>query len=257
MPREKLSVLIPAFNNEATLPALLDDVKWADEIVVVDSFSTDATPEVCRQRGVRFIQHEYINSAKQKNWAIPQCRHDWILVVDTDERLPQALQTEIQQLLEAGIPPQVDAFRVARKNYLLGRWLKTMFLYPDYQVRLFRRAKGYYEDKEVHADVVVPGRVLTLQTPLDHYATPTLSKQINLLERYSIYQAAELRKRGRRFRWHNLLLRPIVAILYLFVWKGGFREGFRGLFVAFHTAAYIFFTHAKLWEQEWKDGKRR
>jgi hypothetical protein len=103
----------------------------------------------------------------------------------------------------------------------------------------------------------VPGKVLTLQTPLDHYATPTLSKQIGVLDRYSTYKSRELYAQGKRFHWHNLLLRPWAVLLKLFLLEGGFREGFRGLFVAFHTAAYVFFTHAKLWELEWQDGKRR
>lgn len=257
MPSEKLSVLIPAFNNESTLPALLDDVQWADEIVVVDSFSTDQTVAICQARGVRVLQRTYNYSADQKNWAIPQCTYEWILTVDTDERVPPALQAEIRALLANGIPDDVDGFRVARRNYLLGHWMRTMQLYPDYQVRLFRKQAGRFEPKIVHAHLKVPGKVLTLQSPLDHYATPTLSKQINVLDRYSTYKARELYAQGRRFRWHNVLLRPPAVLLRMFVLQGGFREGLRGLFVAFHTAAYVFFTHAKLWELEWQDGKRR
>jgi glycosyltransferase involved in cell wall biosynthesis len=248
----KLTVLIPAFNNVKLMPALLNDVAWADQILVVDSFSTDGTVELCRQRGVEVIQHEYVNSAKQKNWAIPQCAHEWVLIVDTDERLPPELQAEIQALLRGSIPDDVDAYRVPRKTMFVGEWLKVMRLWPDYQTRLFRRDKGRYEDKEVHADLVVPGRAETLQHPLTHNATPTLSKQINLLDRYSRYQADELEKRGVSFRWYNLALRPLAVFVYLYVGQGGFRAGVRGLFIAFHSMAFTFFTHAKLWEKEWQ-----
>ncbi|PJF35222.1 MAG: glycosyltransferase family 2 protein [Candidatus Thermofonsia Clade 1 bacterium] len=254
---EKVSVLIPTFNNEALLPDLLDDVKWADEIVVVDSFSTDQTVAICQARGARILQRRYTVSAEQKNWAIPQCTYEWIFAVDSDERVPLALQAEIQALLANGIPNDVDAFRVARRNFFLGHWMRTMSLYPDYQVRLFRKSVCRFEEKAVHAHMQVPGKVLTLQTPLDHYATPMLSKQINVLDRYSTYKAGELYAQGKRFRWHNVLIRPLAVLLYMFLWQGGFREGFRGFFVAFHTAAYVFFTHAKLWELEWRDGKRR
>jgi glycosyltransferase involved in cell wall biosynthesis len=256
MQLEKLTVLIPAFNSAPLMRDLLEDVKWADQILIVDSFSTDDTLAIAREYGADIIQHEYINSAKQKNWAIPQCRHDWVLLIDTDERLTLELQKEIQTLLKQGIPSGVDAYRVARKTMFLGKWLKVMNLWPDYQTRLFRRSVGRYEDKEVHADVVVPGSIETFRHPLVHNATPSLSKQISLLDRYSRYQADELEKLGRRFRWRNLILRPIAAFTMLYFFKGGFREGVRGLFIAVHSAVFVFFTHAKLWEKEWKAGKR-
>jgi len=257
MKRHRVTVLIPTYNSISLLPQLFDDVKWADQILVVDSYSTDGTVEYCKERGADVIQHEYINSAKQKNWAIPQCRHEWVLLVDTDERLPLELQQEIQQILAGDLDPQIDAYRVARKTIFLGKWLKSMNLWPDYQVRLFRRDVGRYEDKEVHADIEVTGHIGTLKPPLIHNATPSLAKQIGYLDRYSRYQADELEKRGQSFRWHNLLLRPIGAFLYLYLFKGGIKEGFRGLFIAFHAMAFSFFTHAKLWEKEWQAGKRR
>lgn len=252
-----VSVLIPAFNNAAQLRALLDDVRWADEILVVDSFSTDGTPAICRDYGARVIQHEYINSARQKNWAIPQCRHEWIWLVDTDERVPPSLQVEIRAILAAGIPADVNAYRVARQTIFLGQWLRVMNLWPDYQTRLFRRSVGRYEDKEVHADVQVPGRVRTLRHPLVHNATPTLSKQIGLLDRYSRYQADELAKRGRRFRVIDVTLRPVAVFCYLYLLKGGWRAGMRGLFIAVHQAIFTFFAYAKLWEKEWQAGLHR
>jgi glycosyltransferase involved in cell wall biosynthesis len=253
--REAITVIIPAFNNEAVIESVLSNVKWADQILVVDSFSSDSTVEKCRSFGADIIQHEYINSAKQKNWAIPQARYDWIFLLDTDEFLPEALLTEIQEILETGIPDTVDAYKVARKNMFLGAWIKTMGMWPDYQTRLFRKSVGCYEDKEVHADVIVPSEVLTLKEALIHNATPSLSKQISYLDRYSKYQADELEKRGIPFRWRNLLLRPIAAFVLLFIIKSGFRDGFRGLFIAGHTSIFIFFTHAKLWEKKWNASK--
>jgi glycosyltransferase involved in cell wall biosynthesis len=254
--REPVTVIIPAFNNENLIVGVLDDVQWADQILVVDSFSTDKTLEICRSRGADIIQHEYINSAKQKNWAIPQAKYEWIFLIDTDERLPEVLQTEIRIVLEQGIPEDVQAYRVARKTMFLDKWLKTMNLWPDYQTRLFRKSVGRYEEKEVHADIVVSGKVLDFKEALIHNATLSLSKQIGYLDRYSKYQADELEKRGVPFRWRNLILRPIVAFVYLYFYKSGFRDGFRGIFIPFHTMAFVFFTHAKLWEKEWKAGKR-
>lgn len=257
MSRSKLSVLIPTFNNEDQIREALENVKWADQIVIVDSFSADRTLEICREYTQDILQHEYINSAKQKNWAIPQCAHEWVFLLDTDERLPLALQDEIKCILQTGIGEGVDAYRVARKTIFLGQWLRVMNLWPDYQTRLFRRSVGRYEDKEVHADIVAPGLALTLKYPLVHKATPTLSKQIGLLDRYSRYQADELEKHGRRFHWIDLLLRPVYVFFYLYFVRRGFAAGFRGLFIAFHQAAFTFFTYSKLWEKEWRAGLHR
>jgi glycosyltransferase involved in cell wall biosynthesis len=251
----KITALIPAFNSMKEMPDLLDNLAWADQILVVDSFSTDGTPDYCRSRGADVIQHEYINSAKQKNWAIPQCAHEWVWIIDTDERMPPELQDEIQAIRRAGVPDGTDAYRVARKTLFVGEWVKVMRLYPDYQTRLFRRDAGRYEDKEVHADVTAAGRIETLTHPLTHNATPTLSKQINLLDRYSRYQADELYKRGVRYRWYNVSLRPIAVFFLLYIVQGGWRAGVRGLFIAFHTMAYTFFTHMKLWEKDVLGGK--
>ena len=255
MRREKVTALIPTFNNADLISDVIDDLKWADQILIVDSFSTDGTPELCRTKSATVLQHVYENSARQKNWSIPHCAQEWVLLVDTDERLPAELQTEIQQLLQEGVPADIDAFRIARRTMFLGKWLRVMNLWPDSQTRLFRRSVGRYQDKEVHADVIVPGRIVDLKSPLVHNATLTLSKQINLLDRYSTYQAVELEKRARRFRWFDVVIRPIGAFIYLYLIRLGFTAGMRGLFVAFHTMAFSFFTYAKLWEKEWRDGK--
>jgi hypothetical protein len=170
---------------------------------------------------------------------------------------PSSRNRKFSNLLATGVSLEVAAYRVARQTLFLGQWVTVAGLWPDYQTRLFRRDRARYADKEVHADIEAAGQVLTLHQPLVHNATPTLSKQINLLDRYSRYQADELIKRGARFRWHNLLLRPPLIFVMLFIFRGGWRAGFRGLFIAFHGMAFSFFTHAKLWEKEWQAGQRR
>jgi glycosyltransferase involved in cell wall biosynthesis len=257
MERVKLTALIPTYNNAAAIRDVLADVKWADEIVVVDSYSTDATVAVCRDYTDRVLQHEYINSAKQKNWAIAQCTNEWIFTMDTDERLPPDLQEEIRSLLSVPVPADVDAFRVARKTLVLGKWIKEVDCWPDYQTRLFRKATCRFEDKEVHAHVIVPGRLLTLNSPLIHNAIPSLSKTISQLDRYSRYQADELTKRGFTFRWLDLIFRPILMFAYTYLLRGGWNAGFRGFFLSADAAYFTFLTHAKLWEKELQAGKRR
>jgi glycosyltransferase involved in cell wall biosynthesis len=249
MTRPPISVLLPTFNNENIVRACLESVKWADEILVVDSYSTDATLDICRQYGARIIQHEYINSAKQKNWAVSQCKYEWILQIDTDEVLEDGLREEIENVV-AGAPPEVHAFRIPRKNYVLGHWMRYGGFYPDYQTRLFRRDKGRWVEREVHAYVVVPGEVRTLQHHIIHYGMPHISKQLRNLDRYTRYEADELRKQGKRFRWHHLLIHPWLIFLYRYLWLQGFREGWRGLILSAYLAMYDFLAHAKLWEME-------
>jgi glycosyltransferase involved in cell wall biosynthesis len=245
--RHRLSILLPTFNSEAIIRDCLESVKWADEILVVDSFSTDRTLDICRAYGARIVQHEYIQSAKQKNWAIPQCAHEWVLQMDTDEVLEEGAREEIQSAI-AHAGADVHAFRIPRKNHVLGEWLQIANLYPDYQTRLFRRDLGRFEDKEVHAHVRVPGRVGTLRHHILHYGMTSLSQQLRNIDRYSRYQADELTKRGKRFHWYHLALRPFVIFSYYYLWKRGFTAGYRGLLIAAITASFDFWAHAKLWE---------
>lgn len=247
--RAKLSVLLPTFNNAEMIRPTLESIRWVDEILVVDSFSTDSTLDICREYGARIIQHEYVQSAKQKNWAIPQCAHEWVLQVDTDEVLEPELREEIEATLEnpsAG----VDGFRIPFRHQVRGRWVRVCGLYPEYHLRLFRRDVGRFEDKEVHAHVRVPGRVETLQSHIVHFGMTSLSKQLSNIDRYSRYQADELRKRGKQFRWTQVVIRPLAVFGYYYFWRLGFTAGYRGLLVASVNATYDFWAHAKLWELE-------
>lgn len=247
MSSHRLTALIPCYNNADIIARCLDSVAWADEILLCDSFSTDNTLEIAQAYGVRIIQRAYGNSASQKNWAIPQASHPWVLLVDTDEVIPSELRDEIRTFLTAP-QPDVDACRIARRNTILGRWIPDLNLWPDYVTRLFRRDVASYEEKEVHADIRVHGTVHTLQNPLIHYGTPIWSKQIAQLDRYTRYQADEYYKQGRRFSWLRILSRPPAAFLYYYFFKRGYRHGMRGFFLSAHAAIYSFYTYAKLWE---------
>lgn len=245
----KISILLPTFNNAATLRSTLESVKWADEIFVVDSYSTDDTLALCREYGARIVQHEYIQSASQKNWAIPQCACDWILQMDSDEILEDGARAEILEAI-AHSDDDTHAYRLPRKNHILGVWLTVENLYPDYQTRLFRRDRARFEDKEVHAHARVPGQVGTLEHHILHFGVQSISNQLRNLDRYSRYQADELKKRGKTFHVHQLVLRPFAIFAYYYLWKRGFAAGVRGLLMAALSAAFDFWAHAKLWELE-------
>jgi glycosyltransferase involved in cell wall biosynthesis len=245
----RISILLPTFNSAASVRETLESVKWADEILVVDSFSTDNTVDICREYGARVIQHEYINSAKQKNWAAPQCTHEWVFQIDTDETLEPGSREEIQASLSA-IGDEVHAFKLPRRNHVLGRWMRRAGIYPDYQTRLFRRDRGRWIEREVHAHIVVSGEVQTLKHHIMHYGMPTISKQLRNLDRYTRYEADELRKQGRAFRWSAVIVRPWLIFLHRYVWLKGFLDGWRGLILCSYVAFYVFLSHAKLWELE-------
>ncbi len=245
----KLSILLPTYNNANTIKDTLESIKWADEILVCDSYSTDATLDIVRKYGARIIQHEYINSALQKNWAAPQCRHEWLLQIDTDEVLEDGMREEIQAAIRDA-PADLHAYRIPRKNFVLGRWMSHAGVYPDFQTRLFRRDMGRWIVREVHAHVVVPGRTGQLQRHIIHRGMPNLSKQVRNLDRYTRYEADELRKLGRVFRPYQLLLRPPYIFAKRYLWQGGWKDGWRGFIVCVYLAFYIFMSYAKLWEIE-------
>jgi glycosyltransferase involved in cell wall biosynthesis len=230
--RPRISILLPTFNNAATVHETLESVKWADEILVVDSFSTDTTLDLCKQYGARVIQHEYINSAKQKNWAVAQCENEWVLQIDSDEVLEPGTREEIERVLRP-VESDVHAFR-----------------FPDYQIRLFRRDVGRWNEREVHAHLNVPGEIKTLTSNILHYGMPNLSKQLRNLDRYTRYEADELRKNGISFGWTRATVRPWFVFLKRYVWERGFLEGWRGFILCAYLAIYYFLTQAKLWELE-------
>lgn len=229
--------------------ATLESVKWADEILVVDSFSTDGTLGICREYGARILQHEYINSAKQKNWALPQCRNEWVLQIDSDETLEAGLREEIRDAIAAA-PPEVELFRMPRKNHMLGQWTRYGGNYPDYQTRLFRRDKGRWSEREVHAHVRVAGEVRTLTHSIVHDNMPYLTRELRNLDRYTRYEADELRKHEKTFHWHDLVIRPWVVFLHRYFWLQGFRDGWRGFIYSAYVAMYVFTARAKHWEMK-------
>lgn len=244
----KLTVLLPTYNCADTIVATLESICWADEILVVDSFSTDQTRQICAQYGARILQHEYRNSARQKNWALPHCKHAWVLQIDSDEVLEDQLRGEILAALQA-VPDEVDAFRIRRKNHVWGSWMRHGGMYPDYQIRLFRRSVGRWSDREVHAHLIVPGMVVPLKFHILHQGMPNISRQLRNLDRYTGYEADEMLKRGATLAARQLIVHPAKIFLYRWLLKAGFKDGWRGLVISAYLAIYDFLTLVKVWER--------
>lgn len=249
--REKITVIIPTFNEAKNLPEVLDSVAWADEIFVVDSFSTDATPQIAQefegQHDVRFVQHEYVNSATQKNWAIPQATHSWVLIVDADERVTPELRDEILKVL--GDPNAMDGYDIGRQNYFMGQRVRYSGWQNDTCLRLFRRDLGRYQDREVHADVEIEtGKVGRLENKLLHDTFENFEQYMRKFDRYTTLAAHDRAKRTPTVRWHHLTLRPTARFVRQYFLKLGILDGRTGLVISSLAAYSVFMKYAKLWE---------
>jgi len=243
-----LSVAVITLNEEGNIRACLESAKWADEIVVCDSGSSDRTLEMAAGYGARTFQDAWRGFAGHKNLALERCRQPWILVLDADERVTPALQTEIQAVLRAGGP--CDGYRVGRKNFFLGAWIRHGGWYPDRSIRLFRRGRGRFLTRAVHEVVEVQGTVGTLRHPMEHYTYASISQFLRRMDRYAGLAAGELFVAGRRCRLTDLTLRPTWTFLRMFVLQRGFLDGWRGLILAGLYACYTLVKYAALWERE-------
>jgi glycosyltransferase involved in cell wall biosynthesis len=245
--RTKLSILIPAFNEEINIRECLESVQWADEVMVVDSFSTDRTLEIARPLCHRIIQREYGNSASQKNWAIPQAAHEWVMIVDSDERVTPQLQAEIEGLLKGG--PDGNGYYIRRLNHFWGKPVRHCGWERDKVLRLFKRDMGRYLDREVHADVIIEGPVRTLDSYLLHYTYRSFEQYFKKFHRYTNWGADECIKRGKELRWHHLLLHPPFRFFKMYLLQKGFLDGLAGIILCGLASFSVFMKYARLWEK--------
>ncbi len=248
--RPGLSVCMLARDEVDELERALASVDFADELViVVDDRSRDGTERLARRIADRVEVRPYAGDVAQKRHATSLAEHDWVMILDPDEVVPEALAAEIVSALEVGVG-DVDAFEVNRATYHLGRWIRHGDFYPDYTLRLFRRSKARFEGEDPHGRVVVSGRVARLNAPLHHFSYRDLSDQIERIQFFSDQAAAAMQARGRRVRLSDLVLRPPARFLRAYLLKQGFRDGLPGLIIAAATAFHVFLKYAKLWERE-------
>ena len=246
--REPLTILVPTYNEEANIRDCLESVKWANEIFVVDSFSTDGTLDICREYTEKILQHEYVNSAAQKNWAIPQATHKWVMIVDSDERVSKRLRASMEKALEDN--GGHDGFYVRRENYFLDRRVEHGGWHRDRVLRLFNRERGRYQDREVHACIEVEGRTEFLEGPLYHYTFKGIDQYFEKFMRYTSWAANDLKSWGRRPSWINLAVRPWIRFFKMYILRRGFLDGKHGLVLSYLAAFSVFAKYARLWEME-------
>ncbi|KPJ59914.1 MAG: hypothetical protein AMJ46_09070 [Latescibacteria bacterium DG_63] len=243
--RAKVTAIIPTFNEEANIRECLESVSWADEVVVVDSFSTDSTVEICREHGVTVVQHEYLNSASQKNWILPRVSNTWVLIVDADERVTEPLRKEILSIL--GSEPECDGYWIRRRNRFFGKEIRFCGWQRDKVLRLFDRDKGRYEEKHVHAEVSIDGRTGVLSGHLLHDSYRSFSSYLTKLDTYTDWGAQDDAQGGGRFVTARLLLRPPARFVRMYVLQLGFLDGLEGFILCVLAATSVFIKYAKLW----------
>jgi glycosyltransferase involved in cell wall biosynthesis len=244
----KLSVYVIAYNDEPNMRACLESVAdWADELIVVDSHSTDRTAAIAKEFTDKVYQVEFGGFGALRNEAVAHCSHEWIFSLDTDERMTPALQKEILGVLARAAP--ADAYFVPRKNFFLGRWIKHCGWYPDYrQPQLFRKRRLRYRQELVHESFECDGPIGYLSQPALQYPFRDIDHYIAKQDRYSDLMAQRMVEEGWRFHSHQLLTHPVGAFLKMYGLRRGFLDGMPGLILCGLYGYYTFMKYAKFWE---------
>ena len=248
MTPRRLSVALVTLNEEERLRACLESVAWADEIVVVDALSHDKTVQIAREFTDRVIARPWPGFAAQKNFGLAEAGGDWILSLDADEQVSPELREEILRTLDADGPH--DGYRVPRRNLFGGQWVRHGGLWPDWQLRLFRRGRGRFVERAVHESVEVSGTVGRCRGPLVHRSYRDVADFLARADRYSSLAAEEWVRRGRKVHAADFVLRPAGRFLSMYILKLGCLDGVRGLLLASLYAYYVFIRSVKAWERE-------
>ncbi len=246
-----VSVYMLTFNNARTVERALRSLAWADEIVVVDSHSTDATREIAGRHTSRIIERDWPGFRDQYQFAADQCRNDWALFVDADEEFPPALVDEMRAELAANQErpetERVFGYECHRRTWYLGRWIMHGGWVPDHEIRLYDRRRGSWQGG-LHAKIHINGKTAFFRNFCRHYTYADIADQLRTIDRYSATAAKDMLEAGKRFSWLHLLGNPLWRFCRDYFLKRGFLDGFPGLVVAVNTAFYVFIKHARLWE---------
>ena len=244
-----ISGVVICYNEEDSVARCLESLSWCDELVVVDSHSTDRTPEISSRYTERVISQEFLGYVKQKNFALDQAKHDWVVCLDADEALSEDLAREIRGAISTDAEGMVG-FVLDRVTHFLGIWHDRGEWYPDLQLRVFRRSRGRWTGRDPHDRVVVAGKTRRLQGRLLHWNYRDLAEHVRTVDRFSAIQAKAMHAEGIRFRLVDLLVRPFHRFIKGYFFRQGFRKGIPGFMVSISTAYYVFMKYAKLWEIE-------
>jgi glycosyltransferase involved in cell wall biosynthesis len=244
--RPTLSVAVIAKNEADRIERLLKSVRCADEILVIDSGSTDGTQALCRSCGAAVIDQPWMGYVAQKQIALEKASSEWVLSLDADEVVSEALAKEIGTAI-GNAPPDVVGFSMPRLSYYLGRWIRHGGWYPDRNIRLVRKGRGRWGGVDPHDKLTVDGRTLCLSQPIHHFVYRNISDQLATINRFSDIVAS---RKGRTSGFYVLagVGHALGKFAECYLWKMGFMDGWAGLVIAMNSAWYVFLKHAKAWE---------
>jgi glycosyltransferase involved in cell wall biosynthesis len=244
-----LSVTIICLNEDKRIRDCLNSASFADQIIVVDSGSTDRTVEIAREFTDKIFHQEWLGNVGQKNFALDKAENDWVLSLDADEVVTPQLAREIQSVLSSENLEQ-SGFLIQRRNFFLGRWIEHSSWSPDLKLRLFDRTRGRFSGEDPHDFVKVNGKVGRLEGHLFHYTYENFEYQARALTRWGMDAARAKHRAGKKFRLSHLILRPPYAFFKGYILKQGFRDGMPGLIIAVMNSYYTWLKYARLWEIE-------
>ncbi|MDR1104563.1 MAG: glycosyltransferase family 2 protein [Endomicrobium sp.] len=245
-----ISAYVLTKNEEKHIRECIESVKWADEIVIVDDFSTDSTVEISKSMGCKVIQNKFEYFGKQRNFALTQCSNEWVICLDADERITHELKEEIEQELKN--TPSADAFISPRKSKFINRWILHSGWYPDYRHPvLFNKNKMKYKDQLVHEDIEYNGKKVYFKGDILHYPYDSIKQFVKKSDFYTDLRSKEMFERGEKFKILNLFVNPSVMFFKMYIIKKGFLDGLTGLILALlYSSFYTLMKYIKLWELE-------
>ncbi|WP_224995910.1 glycosyltransferase [Cesiribacter sp. SM1] len=250
-----LSVVILTYNEASSVAEAIESVLWADEVLIVDSYSNDNTLDIASEYNVRILQHKFENYSKQRNWAIEQAKHNWIFMLDADERICSSLKEEMVSLLQTS--PPFPAYQVKRHNYLMGKRIRYSGWQNDWVTRLFDRRRAGYGKKAVHESLLVEGKTGNLKNPMSHYTYKNLETFLEKHNEYSKASAEDLAARGIRVTYYHMLVKPAFRFFRSYILKLGFLDGKEGLFIASLYGWHVYLRYVKAWRLRRREYENR
>ncbi|MGD9898694.1 MAG: glycosyltransferase family 2 protein [Calditrichaceae bacterium] len=243
---EKLSIVIITKNEESNIGRCLKSVRWADEIVVIDSGSTDRTLEICRDYSCVITSSEWLGFGRTKQLAAATASNHWLFSIDADEEMTTELANKIREILSGNV--QKNGYRIRRMSFYLGKLIRHSGWNRDYPLRLFNRKHGTFNEKDVHESVEIDGDIGNLNEPLLHYTYPTISSHLIKMDRYTSIGADVLYQKGKKVTIAGAIIRGIVKFIKMYIIQGGIMDGREGFVLALNSAYGVYLKYLKLWK---------